>query len=336
MRTLALIALAATLTVSPRLAAGEMTPDKLKPVDVEVLVRGSLADVWNAWTTNDGVRQWFAPGSNIDLRIGGPYEIYFMPDAPAGQRGGDDLKVLAYLPQEMLTFEWSAPPKFAKVRPHRSWVVVRFTDVGDGTVRVRLTNAGFAEGAAAHPEDKEEWVQVREYFSQAWPFVLENCRKHFAKTGGEDTARQVTEGIVEAPLDAVWNALTTKEGWESWNVAHCEFDLRVGGKIRSHYDPAGVIGDPNTIENVILAYEPQRMYAIRVGKPPEKFPFKEAVKNVWHVIAVEDAGAGRTRVRVTGLGYGTDGESQKLRKFFEAGNAHTLKKLQKYLANPGR
>jgi uncharacterized protein YndB with AHSA1/START domain len=327
-----LIALAATFIVSPRLAAGDIPPDKLKPIDVEVLVRGSLADVWKAWTTNEGVRQWFAPGSNIDLRIGGPYEIFFAPAAPAGRKGAEDLKILSYLPQEMLTFEWNAPPKFAKVRPHRSWVVVRLADLGGGTVRVRLTNAGFLEGAAAHPEDKEEWAQVREYFSKAWPFVLENCRKHFAKTGGEDAARQVTEGIVDAPIDAVWKALTTKEGWEAWNVAHCEFDLRVGGKILSHYDKAGVIGDANSIENIILAFEPYRMYSIRVGRPPEKFPFKEAIKSVWHVLTIEDAGAGQTRVRVVGLGYGSDEESQKMRKFFEAGNAHTLKKLQDHMA----
>ncbi len=30
----------------------------------------------------------------------------------------------------------------------------------------------------------------------------------------------VTEGVIEAPVDAVWAALATKEGQESWNVAH--------------------------------------------------------------------------------------------------------------------
>jgi hypothetical protein len=38
------------------------------------------------------------------------------------------------------------------------------------------------------------------------------------------------------------------------------------------------------------------------------------------------------RVRVVGLGYGTDDESTKMRKFFEAGNAYTLKKLQEHFA----
>ena len=60
-RTALSIVMASTFSVAPRISAGDVVPDKLRPVDVEILVRGSLADVWKAWTTNDGVRQWFAP-----------------------------------------------------------------------------------------------------------------------------------------------------------------------------------------------------------------------------------------------------------------------------------
>jgi uncharacterized protein YndB with AHSA1/START domain len=145
----------------------------------------------------------------------------------------------------------------------------------------------------------------------------------------------VTEGVVDAPVDAVWAALTTKEGQESWNVAHAEIDLAVGGKMLTHYDPKGKIGDPNTIENLILSFEPKRMLSMRVGNPPKNFPFKEAIKKVWTVIHFDDAGPGRTRLRVVGVGYGDDEESKKLRDFFDKGNSYTLKKLQeKFAARP--
>ena len=77
----------------------------------------------------------------------------------------------------------------------------------------------------------------------------------------------VTEGMIGAPVDAVWAAFTTKEGQESWNVAHAEIDLKIGGKMRTHYDPAGRIGDPNTIENTILCFEPKRMLVNPGGQP---------------------------------------------------------------------
>ena len=147
------------------------------------------------------------------------------------------------------------------------------------------------------------------------------------------TAQQVVEGMINAPVNTVWAALATKEGQESWNVAHAEIDLKVGGKMQTHYDPAGRIGDPNTIENTILCFEPCRMLAIQVLNPPEKFPFKNAIKKIWTVIYFEDAGPSLTRLRIVGNGYGDDEESRKLRSFFEKGNAYTLQKLQeKFMA----
>jgi uncharacterized protein YndB with AHSA1/START domain len=163
-----------------------------------------------------------------------------------------------------------------------------------------------------------------------WTPVVEQTLKR--KQPRSDPSRQMTEAIIDAPLDAVWNAFATKEGQEAWNVAHAEIDLKIGGQMRTHYDAKGEIGDANTIENTILAFEPKTMLTFKVGKPPEKFPFKEAIKNVWHVLYFEEAGPNRTRLRVVGLGYSADEESKKLRAFFEKGNAYTLKKLQEHLA----
>ena len=66
--------------------------------------------------------------------------------------------------------------------------------------------------------------------------------------------------------------------------------------------------------------------------PPEKFPFKNAIKKMWTVIYFEDAGPSRTRLRIVGTGYGNDEESQKLRTLLRQGNAYTLKKLQEKFA----
>ena len=105
-------------------------------------------------------------------------------------------------------------------------------------------------------------------------------------------------------------------------------NFRIGGLIRSHYSATGILGDEGTIENRILAYEPQRMIAIRIDRPPKSFPFKEAWKNTWTVITLTDLGNNRTHIRFASMGYGTDEESKAMRRFFEIGNAATLKTLQ--------
>ena len=69
----------------------------------------------------------------------------------------------------------------------------------------------------------------------------------------------VNEGVIAAPISEVWRVWSTSDGYKRLGVALAAVDLRVGGLIRSRYAADGVLGDEQTIENEILAYEPPRM-----------------------------------------------------------------------------
>jgi uncharacterized protein YndB with AHSA1/START domain len=136
----------------------------VKGIYKEVIVSGSLHDVWNAWTTNEGVRTFFAPDSDIELSIGGKFEILFNSKEHEGVRGSETCKVLSYLPEKMLSFSWNAPPEFPNVRNgEKSWVVVEFTSLSDTKTKVLISHIGWREG--------EEWEQVYQYFYRAWKSV---------------------------------------------------------------------------------------------------------------------------------------------------------------------
>jgi len=137
----------------------------------------------------------------------------------------------------------------------------------------------------------------------------------------------VTEGVVAAPIEEVWRVWSTSDGFRSTGVSLADVDLRVGGLIRSRYNAGGVLGDDQTIENEILAFEPPRMIAIRIHKTPAGFPFKEAWKHTWTVITLTPLGDRSTHMRAASLGYGSDPESQMMRRFFERGNQQTLDAL---------
>jgi uncharacterized protein YndB with AHSA1/START domain len=139
----------------------------------------------------------------------------------------------------------------------------------------------------------------------------------------------VTEGVVDAPVDSVWNAFTTTAGLESWMAAHASFDLRIGGTMQTVYAPEATLGDASTIENTILAYEPKRMLAIRVSKAPAGFPFPNAIGSMWTVVYFEAIDARKTGIREVSMGFGADEESQRMRQFFDRGNAFTMAALQK-------
>ena len=89
----------------PSTHAGE--PDLISK---EVTVNASLEYVWHSWTTAEGL-SFISAQSNVDLRIGGPYEWFL--DGPAderGYRGSQGSRVLAFLPGRMLAFAWTFPP----------------------------------------------------------------------------------------------------------------------------------------------------------------------------------------------------------------------------------
>ena len=137
----------------------------------EVVVSAPRAEVWRAWTTTAGLRSWFTPWSTIELRIGGRIEILFGMDSPPGQRGSEDCRILSFLPAEMLSFEWNAPPSLGAMRWKHTHVVLHLEDAPAGKTRVRFDQLGWGEG--------ENWNAVYEYFDSAWEHVLRNLERRF-------------------------------------------------------------------------------------------------------------------------------------------------------------
>ena len=151
-----------------------------------------------------------------------------------------------------------------------------------------------------------------------------------SNVGDVDVSPLVHEGIVDAPLTKVWNAWSTSEGLRLWMAPHAEIDLRVGGLMRINYNPNGQLGDSQTIINTVLSFEPQRMISIKVTKTPEGFPFPNAISQMWSVVYLAAVDANRTAIREATLGFSSDDESQRMRKFFDKGNATTLSQLQRH------
>lgn len=146
-----------------------------------------------------------------------------------------------------------------------------------------------------------------------------------------ETPSFVNETTINAPVSELWKVWSTSQGYKLLGPAMADVDFRIGGLIRSRYSATGVLGDEQTIENRILAYEPMRMIAIRIDKPPKGFPFKEAWKKTWTVITMTETAPNRTHLRVASMGFGPDEESISMRRFFEVGNAATLATLLKQI-----
>jgi uncharacterized protein YndB with AHSA1/START domain len=135
--------------------------DRIIVASVEV--EASPEAIWELWTTEQGLT-FFAPASRIDLRPGGRYEVYFLPDAPEGQRGSEGTTILGFQTERMLTITWALPPYMPEVRPHLTSLTIEIVPVTDSRTNVTITHIGWGEGG--------EWDDAYAYFQQNWPMVL--------------------------------------------------------------------------------------------------------------------------------------------------------------------
>lgn len=142
-----------------------------RAIDEKITVKANVDDVWKAWTTTEGVKSFFAPDANVQLRVDGPFEIYMNPFAESGMKGADGMRIIAFQDRKMLIFTWNAPPSLPEARKQRTVVIVRFISRGDVLTDVTLHHIGWGEGG--------EWDKAYDYFVRAWPSVLKNLKKRF-------------------------------------------------------------------------------------------------------------------------------------------------------------
>lgn len=144
----------------------------------------------------------------------------------------------------------------------------------------------------------------------------------------DGTRTLVHETIVDAPRAAVWNAISTAEGWRTWAAPVTWTVEGARDLLDTSYNPADRPGDPGTIRQQFLVRVPERLLAFRTVKAPAAFPHWASYRQVTSLFELEPAGAGRTRVRLTGVGYPADRDGQQAMRFFERGNATSLEWLR--------
>ena len=160
-----------------------------RTIFLETTVEAAPAEVYQLWTSTNGVKKFFAPEARIDATPGGRYEIIFFPDKdPRGNsHGTKGARVLRLVPDKEIAFEWItfagdpllgdnapplAPPSLRNVTPLPTWVELSFVPV-DGQpnqTRVKFAHYGFREGPL--------WKASYQWFGRAWKGVLDQLAEY--------------------------------------------------------------------------------------------------------------------------------------------------------------
>jgi uncharacterized protein YndB with AHSA1/START domain len=157
--------------------------DTGRTVQFEIVVNASRAEVFQLWTTEEGLKRFFAPRANMDLRVGGAYEMIFAPDLdPEGEnQGTKGARILRLENDRALAFEWITfvyekhpsgfgPPVVSREvrneRPIPTWIEINLEDVPGrpGATRLRLVHRGFRSGGP--------WDDALAYFWRQWGAIL--------------------------------------------------------------------------------------------------------------------------------------------------------------------
>jgi uncharacterized protein YndB with AHSA1/START domain len=140
------------------------------------LVFAPVQKVWKAWTTREGIFGFFAPRvGQLDVRVGGGYELLFDDEQPPGKQGSEGCKILEVVPERRLSFTWNFPPHLS-IRDELTTTTVDLEPAGDKT-RVTVTVTGWKEG--------KDWGEGYGYFERVWPVVLRRLQ-HYLTAGPVD------------------------------------------------------------------------------------------------------------------------------------------------------
>ena len=133
--------------------------------------------------------------------------------------------------------------------------------------------------------------------------------------------------VVAAPIEAVWQAWTSKAGIESFFAPEAEVEPRVGGAFPIHIDPYAVPGMKGADDMRFMALQPPTMLSFGWNARPSLPEARQQRAFVLVRLAAVDGGS--TRVNLHHTGWGDGGEWDKTYAYLDKAWGFVLGNLKK-------
>lgn len=149
-----------------------------KAIIKEITINVPLQLVWYAWTISDRVAEWFAPETVVEAKIGGAYELYFVPGNREGMNT-NGCKITKLINEKELHFTWKGPDQFATLMNDENeltTVKVCFATIDSDSTKVIVEHVGF--------KDSEDWTEALNWHQMAWSGVLDSLKSALEKGEG--------------------------------------------------------------------------------------------------------------------------------------------------------
>jgi len=148
------------LTVVLSSAGSVMAADNNRVV-YETEIDADVDAVWNAFTTNDGLRTWMAPLVEIELAVGGKMKSNYNAKGKIGDETTIENTILSFDPKRMLSLKATGFPKGFPFEDaaKATWSVFYFTELPSSRTKITVVGLGYT--------DDEQSKKMRSFFATA-------------------------------------------------------------------------------------------------------------------------------------------------------------------------
>jgi uncharacterized protein YndB with AHSA1/START domain len=154
------------LTASLVLVPSAFSQDDMRE-EFEVDVNASVADIWQAFTTTEGLKSWVAPLADIDFKVGGKWRANYNKEGKLGDASTIENTILCYDPMRMISIKATGFPEGFEFEDAAKdmWSVFYFIPVSDSKTTIRVVGLGY--------NDSEQSKKMRAYFETANKYSMD-------------------------------------------------------------------------------------------------------------------------------------------------------------------
>ena len=158
----------ALLTCTALLGQGNRVIDQFE-------IESSVSNVWNAFTTTEGLKSWVAPLADIDFRVGGKWRANYNKEGKLGDATTIENTILCYDPKRMLSIKATGFPKgFEFVDAAKeTWSIFYCEPVSAEKTKVTIVGLGY--------DQSEESKKLRAFFKPANKYSMEQLKAALEK-----------------------------------------------------------------------------------------------------------------------------------------------------------
>lgn len=146
----AALALAGPAFAAPAAVKDTSTVDQTgsRLLQQSIVVDAPAPAVWKALTDEASYRQWVAPTSYVDFRVGGSVGTAFNPAWKPGDPVDLKQEIVGYIPERLILFRnVQVPPLPGAAVYSKLAIVLELRPAGEGRTEVVLSQVGYGNGA---------------------------------------------------------------------------------------------------------------------------------------------------------------------------------------------